>query len=392
MWLDRLEAEIDNLRAAQEWCLASEDHRETGLLLCSALWLFWDMRGYQREGRARAEAAASAWGEVAQSAARAKALATAGILAMIQADYSAGHRLFAESLAISRQIGAEAVLCWSLNWYAQGAIQELANPTWAATLAEEALALARRRGDTWNVSTALFGLGLLAWHRGDDGGARALFEECLALNRGGLHSAHSIPFLLHNLGALAWRRGDYRQGLALEREALELRRDTGDKRGMALSLEGLAWLASAQHQPARAARLFGAAEALREAMGAPLPPFRQGDHDRCVAAARAQISATAFDAAWSCGRARPLEEMIAEALTVDERLVMADCLLSPREIEVAGLIAQGLTNQEIADRLIIGRRTAETHAAHILGKLGFSTRPQIAAWFVEHGPPAAERS
>ena len=119
-------------------------------------------------------------------------------------------------------------------------------------------------------------------------------------------------------------------------------------------------------------------------MGARLPPFRRDDHDRSLAAAQAQHGAPAFGAAWAAGRALPLEEAVAEALADDRPVASgpADGPLSARELEVAALIAQGLTNQEIADRLVIGRRTAETHAANILGKLGLSARPQIAAWFV----------
>jgi non-specific serine/threonine protein kinase len=240
---------------------------------------------------------------------------------------------------------------------------------------------------------ALFNLGLLAWGRGEDDRARAFFEDGLSLARE-VQSRFIIPLLLHNLGLLAWRRGDYHEAQVLEREALTLRQDLGDKRGIAHCLEGLAWLASARRKPTRAARLFGAAEVLRERSGMRLYPFRQEDHDRSVAMAQHQLGSERFAAARDEGRIRALEETIADALADDESIEASvlDCPLSPRELEVAGLIAQGLTNQAIAERLLIGRRTAETHAAAILGKLGFSARPQIAAWFVAHGSSSTRHS
>ena len=128
-----------------------------------------------------------------------------------------------------------------------------------------------------------------------------------------------IPFALQNLGVLAWGVGDYETGFALEREALVLRRESADKRGIALSMEGLAWLATAKGQPERAARTFGAAEALREALGLGLAPFRKAEHDRCVATIRAQLGEVLVASAWAMGRSCPLDQSIDEALSLDQR-------------------------------------------------------------------------
>src|SRR5262249_8136259 len=149
--------------------------------------------------------------------ARAKALTTAGYLAMVQADYSAGYRMLEESLAISRALGDQRAIAVALHFRSSGAIQALADeaPTIAHT--EEQLAIARRIGEGWIPSTGLFNLGLLAWRRGDDDRARAFFEEGLATARE-VQSAYVIPFLLQNLGLVAWRRGDYAEARALERE------------------------------------------------------------------------------------------------------------------------------------------------------------------------------
>jgi non-specific serine/threonine protein kinase len=167
---------------------------------------------------------------------------------------------------------------------------------------------------------------------------------------------------------------------------------------MAECLEGLAAVARAEGRPRRAAHLWGAAEALRAARGAPLPPCEQGPYERDVAAARTRLGAAGFAAAWAQGRGTSLEEAVAAALEPEtpapppaappeaaRRGGGGPAGLTPREREVARLVARGLSNREIAAALVITRRTAETHVDHILTKLGLRTRAQIAAWAVEHG-------
>lgn len=180
----------------------------------------------------------------------------------------------------------------------------------------------------------------------------------------------------------------------------------------AYCLAGLAGIAGAHRQPERAARLFSAAEALRESAGLPLPRVQRTDYDRDVAAARAQLDEAAFAVAWATGRALTLEEAIAEAerialepppaQTTAEALGQApqptsadaDRLgtLTARERQVLALIAQGYTNHAIADALVIAERTAEIHVSNILGKLGVTSRTQAAAYAAAHGlaaPPDA---
>jgi non-specific serine/threonine protein kinase len=151
-------------------------------------------------------------------------------------------------------------------------------------------------------------------------------------------------------------------------------------------LDGLAWLACDRSQPTRAARLFGAADELRVRTGAaPHPPWR-AEHERYVSAARAQLGDQAFSAAWADGRAQPLDEMISFALEDDAPgLVSPSEELSPREREVAILIARGHTNREIATMLVISEWTVDTHVRHILTKLHVRSRAQVAVWAVERG-------
>jgi len=189
--------------------------------------------------------------------------------------------------------------------------------------------------------------------------------------------------------------------------------DLGDRRRTAACLEGLAVTASTRGESERAARLFGAADALREAAGVTLPPPHRAIHEPRVAAVRAALRPEVFESAWTAGRAMSLEQAVRYALqrssgewpvasgeplvaseapgsaattsTRPSSLATHDSSLTPREREVAALVARGLTNRQIADALIITEGTAGSHVEHILAKLGFRSRAQIAAWAVARG-------
>jgi non-specific serine/threonine protein kinase len=151
-----------------------------------------------------------------------------------------------------------------------------------------------------------------------------------------------------------------------------------------------------------AARLFGASEALRERIGAAPWPLWLAEHERNVAATRTSLGEEAYAAAWAAGRALSVDAAIAAALgagepaptpaTPPEPVSAAPAAnpLSPREREVAALIAQGRTNREIAERLVISEWTADTHVRHILTKLDVRSRAQVAVWATEQGLPASE--
>ena len=196
-------------------------------------------------------------------------------------------------------------------------------------------------------------------------------------------------------------RGDARRAEGLYRESLGLWREHRDARLAVASLEGLARVAVAHGRPERAARLFGAADGWRAAAGeAVLAHIPRQEAER--AAARAALGASAFEAAWAEGRAMPPEEAVEDALadsapappppTGAARSGVARAPapigrgatgpLSRREQEVAALVARGLTNRQIAVRLVITERTAGTHLERIMNKLGAHSRAEIAAWVV----------
>jgi non-specific serine/threonine protein kinase len=183
----------------------------------------------------------------------------------------------------------------------------------AVTLLDESLALRRELGDRQGIAYVLQILGEVACQQGEFGRAAALLEEGLALARE-LGDRQGIANALTNLGWVVSRQGDYRRAAALFEGGLRLGREIGARDLLAEGVEGAAWVAVALAQPARAARLGGAAEALREALGTPLLPGLQAGHAQALQAMGAALGEEEFAAAWGEGRALPLEEAVALAL------------------------------------------------------------------------------
>ncbi len=346
-WLGRLEAEHDNIRAALEWCKAAEPHPEYGLRLAASMWHFWEVRGYWTEGREWLEGALTK-GREALIPPRVRALNGAANLAFFQGDYARAVALGEESLDLSRKLGDKRGIASCLNilgmeacrlekydraaqlgeeslalssevgdrWGVAGARLVLGLVTRgqgdyarAATLLEESLEQFRQLGDKWAIAITLNNLGLVMREKGEYARARALLEETLALFRD-LGDRWGIAFSLANLGIVAWNGQEYERAAGMYRESLMLRKELRDRRGISTSLTGLAVVESALGRAEHAAVLYGAAEALREALGIPPPPFIRDDYDRHVAAARQQLGDAEFAAAWQRGRALTPEEAI----------------------------------------------------------------------------------
>lgn len=422
-WIERLATERDNLRTALAWSRRAAEANDSavGLRLAGALVWFWSFRGEVSEGLDWVEAALAKGREAAPTV-RAKALYGAGELAWLQGQNAVARVRAEESAALFRALGDKRGLAYTLQSLPMvidhpGARESAAESlrlfeevgdAWGAALAmaaldlfalirdggptgrgqarlEEALVRWRELGDDWGIAQILNFLGDLARSQDDVAGATARYEESLALlRRQGLTG--TVPSLLHNLGYLALRRGDTRRALRLFRESLALFRDQGDQRGIADCLTGLAGVLGAMKQPERAVRLFGAAEAQREATGATMWPANEPDYARSLTLVRGQLDEPAFAAAWAVGRALPLERATAEALATeppDSPHSGADGLdLTSREREVAVLVARGLTNRQIGATLFTTEGTARLHVKHILRKLGFTSRAQVAGWAV----------
>ncbi len=392
-WLDQLEIEQDNLRQALEWSHMKGDGAESELRLAGALRWFWFIRGHWSEGRAWLERALTRKSEAPGSEA-ARALLGAAMLARFQGDLGQARAWCEDGLAMSRNLGDKESLAWFLVWLGALKLHE-GHYGRAAILFEESLIPSRELGDKALISTALADLGVVARIQGDLDRADSRFSESLIFSREG-GDTWRAAMSLHGLGKVAFRRGDYMAAGEFYTESLALSKRVRDKWITDDCIEGLAAVASSQGRHRQASRLLGAADALREMLGYQPLADELADHDACVAAAQAGLGESAFAAAWAEGRAMTLEQAIDIALLPDADRVPATASalprarddadpLTPREREVAVLIADGKTNREIAALLVIAERTADTHVQHILNKLGVRSRAQIAAWAVDHG-------
>jgi len=162
-----------------------------------------------------------------------------------------------------------------------------------------------------------------------------------------------------------------------------------DDLGLAQCLEGLGDICAAQGQVAAAARLFAAAGARRQALGAPVPPAERARYDGSMALVRAGLGPAAFTTESDAGCTMTIEALVAvSALVTPRRLPrptpVAPARLTPREVEILHLVAQGLTNKAIAARLVISPRTVYTHLTSIYGKLGVASRSAATRFAVEH--------
>ncbi len=404
-WLARLEREHDNFRAVLTWALspaggAPPDGRlEIALRLGGALWRFWFMRGDLLEGEHWLETALAQVHAVAESpppsqhappvpaAVRASAHTGAGEMAWGRGDIERARRHHEAALALRRAQDDPDGVAQSLHNLGNLAL-ERGDYGQARALHEEALAIRRARGSPRDVALSLCNLGRLAALRGEYGTAHILLEESLRLAaQVGGNLSRAWP--LHALGELALLEGDAAAAAGAFAESLALAREVGLKEAVG-ALEGIA-LAAALGEAEPAVRLLGAAEAVRETIRAPQLPTERVHSAPAVARLRAALGVPAFDAAWAAGRRMGVDEAIETGLAVasDARVPATGGggaapgpvgPLSPREHEVAELIAQGCSNREIAARLVITEGTATNHVTHILNKLGLRSRTQIAVW------------
>jgi DNA-binding CsgD family transcriptional regulator len=205
-----------------------------------------------------------------------------------------------------------------------------------------------------------------------------------------------LPFGLVVLGRLAIVDGHFADARRALRESLLLRHDQGNRSGIAYALENIGALAAAEGEPQCAIHLAAAAARLRAAIGEQPTPSRQAMIDQWLVPLQHALGAAPFQAAWAAGRAMPLEQALELALAATQppspqpagppagsRRRVGE--LSPREQQVAALLADGLTNRQIAARLVVTERTVAAHIEHILDKLGFASRHQVAAWAADHG-------
>lgn len=325
-WLERLDREADNLRAALRWARESAGDPagrggELGLCLVGIVWRFWYTRGYQSEGYGWLEDLLTLTGtghNAVSAPVRAKALNAAGVLAYYRGDYERAIVWHEECLLLRRELGDIQAMASSLHNLASN-VQLSGDDERAVELYEESLTLSRMLGAKLVIAATLGNLGDVARAQGDNERAIALSEESLALSRE-LGDTWSIALSLAGLARLAHEQGDDRRAASLYAESLTLYRQLGDKSEVIACLQGVADMIYRQGQAGQAARLYGAVAAGRDANGDAAPPADQARLERDVAALRATLGGDSFTRAWMEGRGLPLEQIVEQARAVVDGL------------------------------------------------------------------------
>ncbi len=347
-WLNRLEADHDNLRSA----LTRATNEENGLRIAGALAQFWKLRGYLREGSDWLSRVLAANDTRARTTIRARALHGAGTLAYDRSDYEIAAANYEESLAIYRELGESASTAQLLVNLGNVAYRQGDYVT-ARHRYEESLTLYRELGKVLGIASALGSLGNIEDAAGNLAASRLLQEESLALSRS-LSDTRMTAYTLHNLANLAVREGVTDRALSLYEESLAMKRTLGDRRGIAAllislgifaakaddfesagrrftealtlahdiedklgmlnALDGLAWQASAHEDRRLAIRLWAASAVGQEALQVVYSQEERALYDGLIEAARRKIRADDFADAWAEGRALSLEQAVREAL------------------------------------------------------------------------------
>jgi predicted ATPase/DNA-binding CsgD family transcriptional regulator len=452
LWLDRLDREREQLRAAQHWAVARGD-AETIARLGGALWQFWWARAEADEAREWVSTVVRLARQAEPTLELTQALHGAGMLAGSLADYPTCRSLLQEALAAARQVGDRDTLAMVLDslgrqlsfegQYAE-ARQHLAEslailrqlddrPGLARVLSrfgflqylegdhesarvtlEDGLAVAREVDDRAMIAEILDKLGQMSHSDGDLDGAIQLFQQASVIWRA-LGQGHMLAMTLNNMGNSGLLRGELGTARGQLAEALGLAQRMGNRRRMAFTLSTVATLAALDGDPARALRYDTVSVRAVAEMGILRVPARVPLRARVMERARQALGAAATSAAVEAGHAAPFEQAVDEALAwldTAKRLAQStapaadqaaptpvtetptppaapsvtDTIpLSPRQLEVAALIARGCTNRQIADELVITEGTAANHVKAILANLGLDSRVQVAVWAIERG-------
>jgi DNA-binding CsgD family transcriptional regulator len=379
----RTRLEHANLRSALDFCF--EESSDRGVHLASTLWFYWACCGMLGEGRHWLDRSLLV---PAPDAERAKTLWVNGYVATLQGDLTASAAMLEECRQYAKASGDATALAYATHRLACTHLvgDDLDQ---ADELFSEAIELYRSQG-TVNSHTMLAGieLAISATFRHDFATAERLCVEAKMVGE-----AHgelwAQAYAIYVLALCAWVSGDFARADRLGRECLRIKRTFHDLLGIVLAIEVLAWIAASQGNAVRAATLLGATSEIWQSVGYPMFGSRYfgAPHGECEATTISALGEQEFRAVFRKGMDLELDDAIAYAIgeeVVEETRVMAALTpLTKREQQVADLIAGGMTNKEIAARLVIARRTAEGHVERILQKLGFTSRAQIATWVTE---------
>jgi non-specific serine/threonine protein kinase len=390
--IDELDVEWANVEAALDFCRGSVADAELGLQIATNLWIYWVARGRYRMGRQHLDVFLAM--VPPSDPRRAMALWASAFLAQATGDHDEAFVGFEEARRISERAGVDrelayAVLGLGVVRLRRGEIER----------AVELLAAARetslRADDSVGHAFVLWPLTMVYAAAGQSAEARSLV-------RAGLTSIEPFGDTLFRgvlsmvLGIVELQLGDVHVAEMTLKEAVRLQNRMGHRWGLVTSLEGLAWVAAASGRLERAAGLQGAVASLWQELGIVPAPFWQADRDRCQATLRTGLGAARYQACFEQGLA--LDRRQQAALALDDALPSLPAprkkdddafILSARELEVARLVADGLSNPGIGRALFVPVPTVTPHVSHILQKLALDSRVQLASWVVTHAPGPA---
>jgi predicted ATPase/DNA-binding CsgD family transcriptional regulator len=432
LWLNWLESEHDNLRSALTWALESRQI-ELGLRLASALTLFWEIRGYVREGvrwleQLLAEAdgrvslkvqvdalvygtfhymllgdaeAATTFARKAVDLAEAApdpdspilAFARAGLASAVRTtgDYQTAYDLIEQNLLFYRREGPSFYLGMGLLAQGENAVQ-LGYYDIARERLDESLALAGRDDDVFRTAHTLNILGDLSRLEEKYAEAAETYGRGLEMMRE-LDAQRDIASFASNLGFSCLHLGDIEPAYHLFLESLDIHQAQQNREGIVECLIGFAATAVEGGQPAAGVRLFTAAAAISGRPSGSIWKATRTEFEHFLNLARIRLTSAEFQAEQAIGRALSLAQAVEYARHLQIHVESLSQtgekvdVLTPREREVAGLVAMGKTNREIAEQLVLSKRTVEKHVANILSKLGLTSRTQIVRWVIDKSPP-----
>lgn len=441
IWQTRMSADQSNYRAALEWAL-DQGYVEKSLRLAAALWRFW-VRGGLEENRAWLERALALDGPASPST-RAKAWHTLGNCELDLGNYQAARSAYLRGLDLvdsemqkiefARGLNGIGLVSYFIGDYpaaerdhrlaldlrrAEGDVTGIGNSLTnladamlemgaideAERLHEEALLVRLNAGDENAVAYSLFNLGVVAERNGNFDRSQLLMDDALT-RMDAVGDLLGKAYVLAEVGNVRLEMGSLTESALALRESLEIRRSLGDQRGAVECVERIAEILALAQQPEEAARLFGAAMTHRQRLNAALPPAEQETLERWLQTLESSLETGMFENLAYTGTLMSPSAATNRAMESVDRILAATpvpvdspvdaaafkgAVLSIREQEVLRLVAQGLTDQEIADHLFMSRRTATTHQSNIRRKLGAQNRAEAVAFAIRDGiilPPA----
>ncbi|GIH95648.1 LuxR C-terminal-related transcriptional regulator [Planobispora siamensis] len=389
-WLDWMDLEIDNVRAVLRGCV-TRDGAARGMNLVYAIGYYWITRAPSEGVRWAGELLAC---EGAGPAERARAAFVRGFLAVLQSDAASAGPALEEAVTGAGEAGLPSLLAQSLSLASMAASMS-GDRTAAGRLGERARAVVEGLDDDAAVLMFLQSRALNGLFEGDLDAVAEAAAEGVRLGRE-TGDLYSLGMMLLNLGSARLIAGALDEAGPLLTEALRVAHRIDDRVGQYVLLDALGCVAAGSGRARPAALLMGAAETVRTEAGASVLPFLPPLLARAGEAARAELGAAAFEEEYAAGRRLSRDAAIGLALggpappagtqegAPEE--TPEETPLGRRQAEVARLIAEGLSNRQIGERLFISEHTVDSHVRSIMNKLGFNSRAQIAAWTASSGP------